>query len=84
MKTFEQCCDEVAKKKFGKKLPENWIETVVTEAAELYANEFAKEKVEEAVGLSREVIPGAPKLEMDYDGLRYTKQEILDKLKSTK
>lgn len=59
MKTFEQCCDEVAKKLdiveakkiiFAHRLSKQLFE----EAAELYATELSNEKVKEAVKLAIE------------------------------
>ena len=83
MKTFEQCCDEVAKK-YGFK--NGLVDThkisigrFYEEAAELYADEvkkeFAREKVKEAIRLSR----------LNYDPNwshtdGFTEQEILEKL----
>lgn len=53
MKTFEQCCDEVAKKHGYEDLPLTL--RFCQEAAELYASEVAREKDEEIEELKYDV-----------------------------
>jgi len=65
MKTFEQCCDEVAQQEH---FPSDFRDARIhKQAADLYA----ADKVKEAVRLARERTRIA---------LRYTHQEILEKL----
>lgn len=84
MKTFEQCCDEVAKKRNMKdrkdyaadcecgNVDPEITEEFYTEAAELYREEGIKE----AVKLARECYN-----ESIGNHKRYTEQEIFEKLK---
>lgn len=90
MKTFEQCCDEVAKRKNY----DDWLNVILVadiswfvryekEASEFYANEFAREKVKEAIDLARTIenCSDGIKYDAEFSDCKYTKQEILEKLK---
>lgn len=80
MKTYLQCCDEVAKKYDW--ADNEFIQTIINEGNDLDVKIFkeatilfAKEKVKETVKLARQ---GWEQKELLDD---YTEQEILEKLK---
>lgn len=78
-KTFEECCDEVAIENGFESHLDYLKESIIPlfkEAAELYTTE----KIKRAIELARETTNGFPKLERQYDGLKYTPDEIMQKL----